>query len=102
MSRIVHFWIATQVPCSQTQVSSFHLISLEQKRLRGQLIETYKYLNGFNDITIEGFFDRDSNVRTRNNGHKNIYYIPGYKFHSSLKLPEPGTSYLKISLLLTL
>ncbi|KAF2347558.1 hypothetical protein FHG87_021687 [Trinorchestia longiramus] len=46
------------------------IISLEQRRLRGQLIETSKYLNGLNDVTLEGLFERDGNVRTRNNDQK--------------------------------
>ncbi|KAF2346109.1 hypothetical protein FHG87_023134 [Trinorchestia longiramus] len=62
------------------------LISLEHKRLRGQLIETYsyKYLNGFNDIFVEGLFDRGNNVRTRNNGRKLI--IINITTFQSLKL----------------
>ncbi|KAF2344593.1 hypothetical protein FHG87_024652 [Trinorchestia longiramus] len=48
------------------------LISLEQRRLRGQLIKTFKYLNSLNNVTLEGFFERNSNVRTRNNGYKLI------------------------------
>ncbi|KAF2343583.1 hypothetical protein FHG87_025661 [Trinorchestia longiramus] len=43
---------------------------LEQRRLRGQLIETFKYLNGLKNVTLEGLFERDGNVRTRNNGQK--------------------------------
>ncbi|KAF2350097.1 hypothetical protein FHG87_019145 [Trinorchestia longiramus] len=46
------------------------LKSLEQRRLRGQIIETFKYLNGLNNVTLEGLFERDGNVRTRNNGQK--------------------------------
>ncbi|KAF2346132.1 hypothetical protein FHG87_023113 [Trinorchestia longiramus] len=30
----------------------------------------HKYLNGFNEVTIKGLFDRDNNLRTRNSGHK--------------------------------
>ncbi|KAF2344655.1 hypothetical protein FHG87_024589, partial [Trinorchestia longiramus] len=37
---------------------------------RGQLIETFKYLNGLNNVTLEGLFERDGNGRTRNNGQK--------------------------------
>ncbi|KAF2344075.1 hypothetical protein FHG87_025169 [Trinorchestia longiramus] len=46
------------------------LVSLEQRRLQGQLIETFKYLNSLNNVTQEGLFERDGNVRTRNNGQK--------------------------------
>ncbi|KAF2362191.1 hypothetical protein FHG87_007053 [Trinorchestia longiramus] len=45
-------------------------ISLEQRKLRRQLIETFKYFNGLNNVTLEGLFERDGNVRTRNNGQK--------------------------------
>ena len=49
-----------------------NLIGLEQRRLRGQLIEVLKYLRRFNNATARGLFDRDSNDRTRNNGEKLI------------------------------
>ncbi|KAF2359726.1 hypothetical protein FHG87_009513 [Trinorchestia longiramus] len=48
------------------------LISLEQRRLRGQLNETYKYLNDLNNVTVKGLFDGGNNVQTRNNGQKLI------------------------------
>ncbi|KAF2353189.1 hypothetical protein FHG87_016057 [Trinorchestia longiramus] len=48
----------------------FELISLEQRRLRGQLFERFRYLNGLNNVTLEGLFERDGNIRTRNNGQK--------------------------------
>ncbi|KAF2343291.1 hypothetical protein FHG87_025953, partial [Trinorchestia longiramus] len=48
------------------------LISLEQRKLRGQLIETFKYLNGLIDVTLEGLFERDDNVQAKNNGQKLI------------------------------
>ncbi|KAF2344963.1 hypothetical protein FHG87_024281 [Trinorchestia longiramus] len=54
------------------RLQRLELISLEQRRLRGQLIETYKYLNGLNYVTLEALFQRDSNVRTRNNGQELI------------------------------
>ncbi|KAF2343866.1 hypothetical protein FHG87_025378, partial [Trinorchestia longiramus] len=55
----------------ERRLQHLELISLEQKRLRGQLIETFKYLNGLNNVTLEGLFERDGNVRkTRNNGQK--------------------------------
>ncbi|KAF2351138.1 hypothetical protein FHG87_018106 [Trinorchestia longiramus] len=44
------------------------LISLERRRLQGQLIDTYKYLSGLKDVTLDGLFERDGNIRARNNG----------------------------------
>ncbi|KAF2349999.1 hypothetical protein FHG87_019244 [Trinorchestia longiramus] len=58
-------------PCNiERRLQRLELISLEQRRLRGQLIETFKYLNGLNNVTLEGLFERDGNVRTRNNDQK--------------------------------
>ncbi|KAF2358872.1 hypothetical protein FHG87_010375 [Trinorchestia longiramus] len=57
----------------ERRLQQLELITLEQRRLRGQLIATYKYLNGYNDVSLEGLVGRDDNVRTRNNGHSTIY-----------------------------
>ncbi|KAF2355463.1 hypothetical protein FHG87_013781 [Trinorchestia longiramus] len=54
----------------ERRLQRLELISLEQRRLRGLLIETFKYLNGLNNVTMERLFERDGNVRTRNNGQK--------------------------------
>ncbi|KAF2348793.1 hypothetical protein FHG87_020451 [Trinorchestia longiramus] len=54
----------------ERRLQRLELISLEQRTLRGQLIETFKYLNDLNNVTLEGLFERDGNVRTRNNGQK--------------------------------
>ncbi|KAF2344081.1 hypothetical protein FHG87_025163 [Trinorchestia longiramus] len=56
----------------ERRLQQVQLVSLKQRRLRGQLIETFKYLNGLNNVTLEGLFERDGNVRTRNNGQKLI------------------------------
>ena len=54
----------------QERLKDLELITLEQRRLRGQLIETFKYLKGITRATPEGLFDLDANVRTRTNGLK--------------------------------
>ncbi|KAF2362482.1 hypothetical protein FHG87_006756 [Trinorchestia longiramus] len=43
----------------ERRLQRLELISVEQRRLRGQLIETFKYLNGLNNVTLEGLFERD-------------------------------------------
>ena len=55
------------------RIQDFNLISLVQRRLRGQLnIEVLKYLNRFTTASARGLFDYDLNDRTRNNGAKLI------------------------------
>ncbi|KAF2365681.1 hypothetical protein FHG87_003564 [Trinorchestia longiramus] len=48
--------------CYKRRLQHLDLTSLEQKRLRGQLIKTYKYLNGYNEVTLQNPFDSDDNV----------------------------------------
>ncbi|KAF2344866.1 hypothetical protein FHG87_024378 [Trinorchestia longiramus] len=43
----------------ERHLQQLELVSLEQKRLRGQLIETFKYVNSPNDVTLEGLFERE-------------------------------------------
>ncbi|KAF2346408.1 hypothetical protein FHG87_022836 [Trinorchestia longiramus] len=54
----------------ERRLQRLELTSLEQRRLRGQLIETFKHLNGLNNVTLQGLFERNGNVRTRNNSQK--------------------------------
>ena len=51
-------------------LKDLELISLVQRRLRGQLIDVFKYLNRFNSVCKKGLFDYNFNYRTRNNGKK--------------------------------
>ena len=52
------------------RLKDLKLISLVQRRLLRQLIEVFKYLNRFNNVSPIGLFDYDLNDRTRNNGKK--------------------------------
>ncbi|KAF2343462.1 hypothetical protein FHG87_025782 [Trinorchestia longiramus] len=56
----------------ERRLHQLELIFLEQRRLRGQLVETCKYLNGLNDVALKELFERDGSVRTINNGQKLI------------------------------
>ena len=53
------------------------LYSLEQRRVRGDLIETYKILNGMERINLSGMFTISSHVRSR--GHSFKLYKPALK-----------------------
>ena len=52
------------------RIQDLDLISLVQRRLRGQLIEVFKYLNRFTSASTRGLVNYDLNDRTRNNGAK--------------------------------
>ena len=56
----------------QQRLKDLELIHLVQRILRVQLIEVFKYLNRFNNISPIGLFDYDFNDITRNNGKKII------------------------------
>ena len=58
------------------RIQALDLISLVQRRLRGQLIELFKYLYRFTTASARGPFDYDLNDRRRNNGAKlNVKYF---------------------------
>ena len=52
------------------RIHDLELFSDVRRRLRGQPIEQFKYLNGFTTASARGLFDYDLNDRTRNNGEK--------------------------------
>ena len=54
------------------RIQDLDLISLAHRRLRGQLIEVFKYLNEFTTASARGLFDYDLNDGTRNNAAKLI------------------------------
>ena len=54
----------------QQRLKDLELISLIQRRLRGQLIDEFKYLNKLHNVSPIGLFDYDFNNRTQDNGEK--------------------------------
>ena len=54
------------------RIQGLGLISLVQRRQRGQLIEVFKYPNEFTTASARGLFDYDLKGRRRNNGAKRI------------------------------
>ena len=50
---------------SDQRIQDLDLISLVQRRLRGQLIEVFKYLNEVTPASARGLIDYDLNERTR-------------------------------------
>ena len=83
-------------PSHQQRLKELELISLVQRRLRGQLIEVFKYLNRFNNISPIDLFDYDFNDRTRNNGKntsEKIEYISSTAFFPPSTLQQPGMRY---------
>ena len=59
------------------------LIPLEQRRLRGQLIETYKYIEGVNRVDSSTIFRVDRHSRVCYNGRKLLGFAIWTTEHSS-------------------
>ena len=55
--------------CYADRLKELNLFSLETRRLRGQLIEVFKILRGFENVDYRSMFEL-SEGRTRNNGYK--------------------------------
>ena len=64
----------------EQRLKDLELITLIQKRLRGQFIEVLKYLNRFNNVGPRGLFNYDFNDKTGNNG----YIIILIRFNTSV------------------
>ena len=58
----------------EQRLRKLNLTTLEDRRLRGDLIETYKLMNGYEDINPDQFFIRNRQGRTR--GHQLKLFTP--------------------------
>ena len=54
----------------EERLKRLNLFSLETRRLRGELIQVFKILHGYDDIDWRELFDRDTTSVTRSNGFK--------------------------------
>ena len=62
--------VAVQNLSYQDRLKFLNLDSLELRRLKTDLVWTYKILNGHFDVNLEEFFVLDAETRTRTNGKK--------------------------------
>lgn len=58
----------------EQRLTKLNLTTLDDRRLRGDLIETFKLLNGYEDIDPNKFFTRNRQERTR--GHRLKLFAP--------------------------
>ena len=61
------------------RLRALNLPTLETRRLRGDLIETFKIIKGFDNVHVSNFFAFDGGI-TRNNGFK----LKGKRFHTNI------------------
>ncbi|MCQ7056700.1 reverse transcriptase domain-containing protein, partial [Clostridioides difficile] len=64
----------------EERLKHLKLPSLAFRRLRGELIETFKILKGFDDVRKENLFNLNENNVTRNNGLK----LVGKRFNTNI------------------
>ncbi|MCQ7016906.1 hypothetical protein [Clostridioides difficile] len=64
----------------EERLKHLKLPSLAFRRLRGELIETFKILKGFDDVRIENLFSLSEDNVTRNNGLK----LVGKRFNTNI------------------
>ena len=57
------------------------MFSLKDRRIRGDLIETFKILKNIDSLNYDHFFELSSQLLTRNNGLK----LKGQRFNTDLR-----------------
>ena len=67
------------------RIQDLDLISLAQRRLRGQLIEVLKYLNRFTTASARGLFNYDLNDRIRKIEQNLLKNISIHQLHNTFK-----------------
>ena len=65
----------------EERLKRLDMFSLKDRRIRGDLIETFKILKNMDHINHENFFELSSQVITRNNGLK----LKGQRFNTDLR-----------------
>jgi len=69
-----------QLPYDQ-RLEALNLWTLEERRVRADLIEVYKIINGLSAVPFESFFQLDANTRTRGHSVK----LKKKSFHTELR-----------------
>jgi len=69
-----------QLPYDQ-RLEALNLWTLEEQRVRVDLIEVYKITNGLSAVPFESFFQLDTNTRTRGHSAK----LKKKSFHTELR-----------------
>ena len=64
----------------EERLKRLDLFTLETRRLRGQLIQVFKIINGYDHVDSDKFFIRNTNSITRSNGYK----LRGKKFNTDV------------------
>ena len=65
----------------EERLKRLDMFSLKDRRIRGDLIETYKILKNIDNVSLENFFELSSQLTTRNNGLK----LKGQRFNTDLR-----------------